>query len=110
MIRVANGEANLTGHDPQELVGALTKVLSQSELLGHLSSTELTHELSTALRGSIRLSEMRSAVAELRSNLTRERRLNRLTRPGAKSTAGPLAAPTWSGMRLGALPPVTISI
>lgn len=71
LIRVANGEANLTGHDPQELVGALTKVLSQSELLGHLSSTELTHELSTALRGSIRLSEMRSAVAELRSNLTR---------------------------------------
>ena len=71
LIRVANGGANLTGHDPQELVGALTKVLSQSELLGHLSSTELTHELSTALRGSIRLSEMRSAVAELRSNLTR---------------------------------------
>lgn len=71
LIRVTNGEANLTGHDPQELVGALTKVLSQSELLGHLSSTELTHELSTALRGSIRLSEMRSAVAELRSNLTR---------------------------------------
>jgi hypothetical protein len=69
LIRVANGEANLTGHDPQELVGALTKVLSQSELLGHLSSTELSHELSTALRGSIRLSEMRSAVAELRSNL-----------------------------------------
>lgn len=69
LIRVANGEANLTGHDPQELVGALTKVLSQAELLGHLSSTELTHELSTALRGSIRLSEMRSAVAELRSNL-----------------------------------------
>lgn len=69
LIRVANGEANLTGHDPQELVGALTKVLSQSELLQHLSSTELTHELSTALRGSIRMSEMRSAVAELRSNL-----------------------------------------
>lgn len=69
LIRVANGEANLTGHNPQELVGALTKVLSQSELLGHLSSTELTHELSIALRGSIRLSEMRSAVAELRSNL-----------------------------------------
>lgn len=69
LIRVANGEANLTGHDPQELVGALTKVLSQSELLSHLSSTELSHELSTALRGSIRLSEMRSAVAELRSNL-----------------------------------------
>lgn len=71
LIRVANGEANLTGHDPQELVGALTKVLSQSELVGHLSSTELTHELSAALRVSIRLSEMRSAVAELRANLGR---------------------------------------
>jgi hypothetical protein len=71
LIKVANGEANLSGHDPQELVGALTKILSQTELLEHLSSTELTHELSTALRGSIRLSEMRSAVAELHSNLTR---------------------------------------
>jgi hypothetical protein len=71
LIRVANGEANLSGHDPEELVGAFTQVLSQPELLDHLSSTELTHELSTALRGSIRLSEMRSAVAELRSNLTR---------------------------------------
>ncbi len=69
LIRVANGEAVLTGHDPQALVSALTNVLSQAELLGHLSSTELTHELSVALRGSIRLSEMRSAVAELRSNL-----------------------------------------
>lgn len=69
LIRVTSGEANLAGHDPQELVGALTKVLSQSELLEHLSTTELTHELSIALRGSIRLSEMRSAVAELRSNL-----------------------------------------
>lgn len=71
LVRVANGEANLSGHDPQELVGALTKVLSQAELVKHLSATELTHELATALRGSIRLSEMRSAIAELRANLGR---------------------------------------
>src|SRR5690606_5314844 len=71
LVRVANGEANLSGHDPQELVGALTKVLSQAELVKHLSTTELTHELASALRGSIRLSEMRSAVAELRANLGR---------------------------------------
>lgn len=71
LIRVANGKANLSGHDPQELVGALTRILSQPELVAHLASTELAHELTAALRGSIRLSEMRSAVAELRSKLGR---------------------------------------
>ncbi|HIE5925754.1 TPA: Shedu anti-phage system protein SduA domain-containing protein [Stenotrophomonas maltophilia] len=71
LIKVANGAADLTGHDPQSLAGALTKVLSHSDLVQHLANTELTHELTTALRGSIRLSEMRSAVAELRSSLGR---------------------------------------
>lgn len=71
LIKVTNGAADLTGHDPRSLVGALTKVLSHSDLVQHLASTELTHELTTALRGSVRLSEMRSAVAELRSNLGR---------------------------------------
>lgn len=70
LVRVANGEASLDGHDPGELVAALTKVLSQRELVQHLSTTELTHELAGALRGSIRMSEMRAAVAQLRSNLT----------------------------------------
>lgn len=69
LIRVSNGETDLAGHNAPELVGALTTVLSQPELLQHLSNTELSHELSTALRGSIRLSEMRSAVAQLRSML-----------------------------------------
>jgi len=69
LIKVANGAVDLAGHDPQSLVGALTKVLSHSELVEHLASTELTHELTTALRGSIRLNEMCSAVAELRSSL-----------------------------------------
>ncbi|MDZ5777243.1 hypothetical protein U4I94_22755, partial [Stenotrophomonas maltophilia] len=58
-------------HDPRSLVGALTKVLSHSDLVQYLASTELTHELTIALRGSVRLSEMRSAVAELRSSLGR---------------------------------------
>ncbi|MGX9188048.1 Shedu anti-phage system protein SduA domain-containing protein [Stenotrophomonas sp. Ker107b] len=71
LIKVANGAVDLAGHDPQSLVGALTKVLSHSELVKHLASTELTHELTAALRGSVRLSEMRSAVAELRSSLGR---------------------------------------
>lgn len=71
MIRVANGEATLEGHDPQELVAALTKVLSHEDLAKHLASTELTHELAAALRGSIRLTEMRAAVAGLRASLDR---------------------------------------
>jgi hypothetical protein len=71
VIRVANGEAKLDGHDPHALVAALTKVLAQPELAKHLSATELTHELATALRGSIRLSEMRAAVAALRGSLDR---------------------------------------
>lgn len=71
VIRVANGEAHLDGQDPQELVSALTQVLSQEELAKHLATTELTHELATALRGSIRLSEMRAAVADLRATLDR---------------------------------------
>ncbi|MCE4552684.1 DUF4263 domain-containing protein, partial [Xanthomonas hortorum pv. vitians] len=71
LIKVVNGAADLTGHDPQSLVGALTKVLSHSDLVEHLVSTELTQELTSALRGSIRFNEMRSAVAELRSSLGR---------------------------------------
>lgn len=69
VVRVSNGEANLSGHDPSELVSALTKVLGHSDLVAHLSKTELTQELSNALRGSIRLNEMRAAVAMLRLNL-----------------------------------------
>ncbi|UXA47918.1 hypothetical protein M0D44_16535 [Xanthomonas prunicola] len=71
LIKVANGAADLTGHNLQSLVGALANVLSYSDLVQHLASTELPHELTNALRGSIRLSEMRSAVAELRSSLGR---------------------------------------
>jgi hypothetical protein len=69
VMRVSNGEANLTGHDPSEVVAALTKVLGQQDLVKHLVGTELTHELASALRGSIRLTEMRAAVAELRRML-----------------------------------------
>lgn len=69
LLRVASGEADLGAHDPQEIVAALTKVLGQKELVSHLAGTELSHELSTAIRGAIRISEMRSAVAELREFL-----------------------------------------
>ncbi len=43
LIRVANGEAVLTGHDPQALVSALTNVLSQAELLGQCACRQYRH-------------------------------------------------------------------
>ncbi|MDB5923159.1 MAG: hypothetical protein JWN13_2095 [Betaproteobacteria bacterium] len=69
LIRVAEGTAHLGTHDPAEVAAALTKVLSQEEILTHLQNTELTSELAAAFRGAIRLSEMRAAVVELRTVL-----------------------------------------
>ena len=69
VIRVTEGTALLTAHDPAKVAQALTKVLGQPEILAHLQSAELSAELLTALRGAIRLSEMRRAVAQLREYL-----------------------------------------
>lgn len=69
LIRVAEGTANLQEHDPATVAAALTKVLSQEELLEHLKGTELTAEFVDAFRGAIRLNEMRTAVADLREHL-----------------------------------------
>lgn len=69
LIRVSEGAANLGAHDPAKVATALTKVLGQDEILAHLQDLELTTELASALRGAIRLSEMRAAVNELRTAL-----------------------------------------
>ncbi len=69
VIRVAEGTAQLGAHGPAKVAAALTKVLSQDEIVQHLKGTELTTELVSAFRGAIRLSEMRSAVAQLRELL-----------------------------------------
>lgn len=68
-IRVSEGTALLGIHDPAKVAQALAKVLSQPEIVEHLERTELSAELITALRGAIRLSEMRAAVATLREHL-----------------------------------------
>jgi len=68
-IRVDEGTAHIGDHDPAAVAGALAKVLGQQEILQHLAKTELTDELMKAFRGAIRLSEMRSAVAQLRQHL-----------------------------------------
>lgn len=69
LIRVAEGTAQLGTHEPAKIAAAITKVLSQEEIISHLQNTELTNELAAAFRGAIRLSEMRAAVQELRTNL-----------------------------------------
>lgn len=69
LIRVEEGTAQLGEHDPAQVASALAKVLSQQEIVAHLRDTELSGELTQALRGAIRLSEMQSAVSELRAKL-----------------------------------------
>lgn len=69
IIRVSEGTAQLGEHDPAKVTAALTKVLGQEEILKHLEETELSSELISALRGAIRLNEMRSAVTQLREHL-----------------------------------------
>jgi hypothetical protein len=59
----------LGSHDPTKVAQALTKVLSQPEILKHLDKTELSSSLLDAMRGAIRLTEMRTAVAALRQSL-----------------------------------------
>jgi hypothetical protein len=69
LIRVAEGTAQLGEHDPATVAAALTRVLSQDEIVRHLGETELSVELIRAFRGAIRLKEMRAAVAQLRQHL-----------------------------------------
>jgi hypothetical protein len=69
LIRVAEGTALIGEHDPAQVAAALTKVLSQPDVVEHLRDTELSSELVCALRGAIKLNEMKSAVAQLRALL-----------------------------------------
>ncbi len=69
LIRVTEGTAQIGTHDPAAVASALTKVLSSEDIIQHLADTELSEELINAFRGAIRLSEMRSAVTQLRQHL-----------------------------------------
>jgi len=69
LVRMGDGTTSLGEHDPADVTAALAKVLNQEEIVEHLSGAELSTELANAFRTAIRLSEMRAAVAELRSEL-----------------------------------------
>ena len=69
LLPVHEGSAQLGEHDPEEVAAALLKVLGRTDILQHLTGMDLSVELANALRGAIRLSEMRAAVATLRQLL-----------------------------------------
>lgn len=68
-IRVEDGTASLEGLDPDAVTSAILNVLSKKEVASHLAGRKLDRELVKALQYSVRLSEMESAVAELREML-----------------------------------------
>lgn len=68
-IRISEGRAQIGEHDPSVVAGALGRALSQPGIVEHLRHVELGGELTHALRGALRLSEMRSAISELRELL-----------------------------------------
>lgn len=70
IIKIDEGVAQIGSHDPTQVAQALTRVLGQQEILQHLQNTEISDELMKSFRTVIKLTEMRSAVTELREKLT----------------------------------------
>ena len=69
LLKVADGDVQLGEHDAESIASALARAMSQPEIVEHLEGTELSAELIGAFRTAIRLNEMRSAVAQLRTHL-----------------------------------------
>ena len=69
LIKLAEGTTNLGEHDPAQVANALTKVLSRRDLITHLKAADLGTELTSALKRSIRIKGLQSAVENLRHNL-----------------------------------------
>jgi hypothetical protein len=69
VIRADQGTADFRNLEPAAVTTALARVLSRPDIVQHLANAELSEELIVAFRGAIRLREMRSAVASLRTYL-----------------------------------------
>lgn len=68
-IKLSDGTANLEQLDPEHVVSGLLEVLNQEGVSQHLNGKELGPELAKALRYSVRLTEMKTAMLELRGLL-----------------------------------------
>jgi hypothetical protein len=69
VIPVTEGVADIGRHEPAAVARALVRVLGQRDIVAHLAGTNLDDQLVTAMRGAIRLREMQTAVAQLRTLL-----------------------------------------
>ncbi len=98
-IPLGTGTSNLAEHDPEAVAKALTKVLSTPEIAKHIKGTDLSAELHSALRNAVRLSEMRSAVAQLRQHLDGGANGEGPIKTGARAIAGHSATRMSCGTR-----------
>ena len=69
VIKASDGTANLDELDPSEVTDALLTVLGQDSIVSHLQGRNLSSKLVEAIKYSVRLEEMKIAMAELREHL-----------------------------------------
>lgn len=69
VIRMEDGTADLGNMNPEAVTKALLTVMSQDGIAEHFRGKEISSKLAQALRYSVRLEEMKTAMAELRINL-----------------------------------------
>lgn len=69
IVKLTDGTAEISNLDPEAVVAGLLSALSQEGITEHLNGAELGPELAKALRHSVRLTEMKQAMLELRTLL-----------------------------------------
>jgi hypothetical protein len=57
--------------NPATVAGAVAAILREPDIVDRLAAEDLGEQLVTALRGALRMQELRRAVDELRNNLQR---------------------------------------
>lgn len=75
VIKASDGTANLDELDPSEVTDALLSVLGQDSIAAHLQGKSLGSKLVEAIKYSVRLEEMKIAMAELREHLKSDNNL-----------------------------------
>ena len=69
IVPVGPGLADLAGHSPDAVAQALVSALDQPSILQQLANTDISAELAEALKQSVKLKQLHTAVAELRATL-----------------------------------------
>ena len=69
MVLKTDSTANRTEEDVSKIVAAFDSIITQPDIVEHLKTVEFSQELLQALKTSIRLSEMKTAISELKEYL-----------------------------------------